>query len=217
MSCTDAEFGGDPWPDQEKQCWCEDKPAYKPWKCADEGDECLCDGGWVVYGAKLDDAKKENDFFSMIKLSLAVTGTKGKKSVQCDDQGFDGADPAPDGDKVCFCDQKKKFFDKGFVKATKTFWKSSILEKQSEGELKRTAEHSSEVIKITKEKETSATETTTSFAVENTKALADIQAAKTCAVQSIEESYKFRKIKITQRRVLITKTITKRRTLVTTW
>jgi hypothetical protein len=81
MSCTDAEFGNDPWPDQEKQCWCEDKPAYKPWKCAEEGDECLCDGGWVVYGAKVGVDKKELDFFGTIKLSLAVTGTKGKKSV----------------------------------------------------------------------------------------------------------------------------------------
>lgn len=72
-------------------------------------------------------------------------------------------------------------------------------------------------MKVTKEKETAATETTTAAGVDNAKALADIQAAKTCAIQSIEESYKFRKIKITQRRVIITKSITKRRTLVTQW
>jgi len=129
LSCTDAEFGGDPWPEQEKQCWCEDKPAYKPWKCAEEGDECLCDGGWVVYGAKVGADKKELDFFGTIKLSLAVTGTKGKRGLQCEAGTFAGADPAPDADKVCFCDQKKKFFDKKFVAATKTFWTSSQLEK----------------------------------------------------------------------------------------
>lgn len=174
MSCTDANFGGDPAPDQEKQCWCEDKPAYKPWKCAEEGDECLCDGGWVVYGAKVDADKKEMDFFATIKLSLAVTGTKGKKSISCESGSFNGADPAPDSDKQCFCDAEKKFFDGNFVKATKTFWKSSALEKQSEGELKRTAEHATEVEKVTKEKEASATEATTAAGVENEKATADI-------------------------------------------
>jgi hypothetical protein len=104
MSCTDANFGSDPWPSQEKQCWCEDKPAYKPHKCAEEGEECLCDGGWVVYGAKLDADKKEMDFFSTVKLSLAITGTKGKKSLACETGTFAGADPAPNDEKVCFCD-----------------------------------------------------------------------------------------------------------------
>lgn len=148
---------------------------------------------------------------------MAITGTKGKKSVSCEGGTFDGADPAPDADKACFCDAKKKFFDKSFVKATRTFWKSSQLEKQSEGELKRTLEHSSEVVKVTKEKEETSKESTTATGVENEKAIGDIQSAKTCALQSIEESYKFRRTKITQRRVVITKTITKRRTLVTTW
>lgn len=125
MSCTDAEFGGDPFPEQEKQCWCEDKPAYKPWRCADEGDECLCNGGWVVYGAKVGADKKPLDFFGTIKLSMAITGTKGKESVTCSALSFDGADPAPDADKSCFCDKGKKFFDKSFVKATRGFWKSN--------------------------------------------------------------------------------------------
>ena len=196
MSCTDANFGSDPWPEQEKQCWCENKPAYKPWKCADEGEECLCDSGWVVYGAKVGADKKELDFFGTIKLSMAVNGTHGKRTLQCDASSFDGADPAPDADKACFCDQKKQFFDKSFVAATKTFWKASQLESQSEGELKRTAEHSTEVVKVTKEKESTAKESTTSAGVENDKALADIQAAKVCAIQSIEEAYKFRKAKI---------------------
>lgn len=157
------------------------------------------------------------DFFGTIKLSLAITGTKGKKSVQCEPNTFNGADPAPDADKACFCDAQKKFFDKSFVKATKTFWKSSTLEKQSEGELKRTAEHSSEVLKVTKEKEETAKEATTATGVENEKAIGDIESAKTCAIQSIEESYKFRKAKITQKKVVQEKGTAKRRTLVTTW
>lgn len=127
---------------------------------------------------------------------MAVAGTHGKRSLQCDASSFDGADPAPDADKACFCDSKKKFFEKSFVSATRAFWKSSQLESQSEGELKRTAEHSSEVLKVTKEKEASSKESSTSATVENDKAIADIQAAKVCAIQSIEEAYKFRKAKI---------------------
>jgi hypothetical protein len=217
MSCTDAEFGGDPWENQEKQCWCEDKPAYKPYRCADEGEECICDGGWVVYAAKLDEDKKVFDFFGAIKQSMAVVGTRGKRSIQCTDAAFDGADPAPDAEKTCFCDSQKKFFDKSFVHATRTFWKASQIEKSSEGELKRTAEHVTEVQKVTKEKETSSKESMSAVDVEDEKALKEVSSAKTCAIQSIEEAYKFKKIKITQRRVTVVKTITKRRSLITQW
>lgn len=147
---------------------------------------------------------------------MAVSGTHGKRTLQCDAASFDGADPAPDADKACFCDKQKKFFDKSFVAATRTFWKSSQIESQSESELKRTAEHSSEVQKVTKEKEGAAKESTTSAGVENNKAIADIQAAKTCAIQSIEEAYKFRKAKIVSERQACSKTITKKRTLINT-
>lgn len=72
-------------------------------------------------------------------------------------------------------------------------------------------------MKVTKEKEATATEATTAAGVENEKAISDVQSAKTCAIQSIEESYKFRKTKIQQRKVSLQKNTTKRRTLVTTW
>jgi hypothetical protein len=217
MSCTDAEFGGDPWPEQEKQCWCEPKPAYKPWYCGDEGDECPCDGGFVVYGSKLDDDKKPLEFFGVIKKSLAIVDTKGRKQVACSASSFDGADPAPDGEKACFCDRERKFFDKAFVTATRQFWKASALEKQSTNELKRTKEHNEEVAKIKKEKAAVGEEQTSSQTVENEKAVADISAAKVCAIQSIEEAYKFKKLKLTQKRAVTVKTITSRRSIVTKW
>jgi hypothetical protein len=94
----------------------------------------------------------------MIKLSLAITGTKGKRSVVCEAGTFEGADPAPGADKMCMCDAESKYFDSSFVKATKAFWRASQVEKQSEGELKRTGAHGEEVVKITKEREASATE-----------------------------------------------------------
>jgi hypothetical protein len=97
----------------------------------------------------------------MIKLSLAITGTKGKRSVTCESGTFEGADPAPGADKMCMCDAESKYFDSSFVKATKAFWRASAVEKQSEGELKRTSAHGEEVEKITKERAESSTEATT--------------------------------------------------------
>lgn len=61
--CSAQDFGSDPWPNQEKQCWCEPKPQYEPSKCADEGEDCLCNG-WVMFGIKqsLDDPSQDADF-----------------------------------------------------------------------------------------------------------------------------------------------------------
>lgn len=210
MSCTDTEFGGDPAEGQDKQCWCEDKPAVKPYQCAEENEECGCEGGWVVYGQKEDDGKKL-DFFSASKKSMAVIGLKGKKSVQCSGAFFDMADPAPDAKKQCFCDKTKAFFDQNFVTATRQFWKASSLEKMSDAELERQHEHVAEVVRVMKEKETAATEASTAAKVENDKAMADIAAAKTCAAQAIEEAYKFRKLKLTQRKNAVNSVISKRR------
>lgn len=69
---------------------------------------------------------------------------------------------------------------------------------------------------MTKEKESTAKESTTAAGVENDKAVTDIQAAKTCAIQSIEEAYKFRKAKIQSEKISCAKTITKKRTEVNT-
>ena len=81
----------------------------------------------------------------------------------------------------------------------------------SDSELERQNEHVKEVVRVMKEKETAATEASTAAKVENDKAMADIAAAKTCAAQAIEEAYKFRKLKLTQRKNLINATISKRR------
>lgn len=58
MNCNQEEFGGDPWPNQEKQCWCEDKPAYVPYRCGDEGENCACAGGYVVFAPSNGEDKK---------------------------------------------------------------------------------------------------------------------------------------------------------------
>lgn len=142
---------------------------------------------------------------------MAVTGLKGKKSLQCGESSFDGADPAPDAKKACFCDKNKKFFDQGFVSATRTFWKAAGLEKQSNQELTRTSEHVSEVVRVSKERETQASESSTSTKVSNEKAEGDIAAAKICAVTGIEEAYKFRKQKQVMKKSTLIESFTKRK------
>jgi hypothetical protein len=44
QTCSAIEFGTDPMPGVDKQCFCEVKPAYEATRCADEGDDCLCNG-----------------------------------------------------------------------------------------------------------------------------------------------------------------------------
>lgn len=51
QSCSAVDFGSDPMPGFDKQCFCEVKPEYEASRCADEGDECGCNGH-VYFGAK---------------------------------------------------------------------------------------------------------------------------------------------------------------------
>jgi hypothetical protein len=51
QTCSAIEFGTDPMPGVDKQCFCEVKPAYEATRCADEGDDCLCNGH-VYFGPR---------------------------------------------------------------------------------------------------------------------------------------------------------------------
>ena len=51
QSCSTNDFGTDPMPGIDKQCFCEVKPAYEASRCADEGDDCTCNGH-VYFAAK---------------------------------------------------------------------------------------------------------------------------------------------------------------------
>jgi len=51
LDCNANTFGGDELKGERHQCWCEPKPVKVPTTCADEGEECLCNG-YVFYGAK---------------------------------------------------------------------------------------------------------------------------------------------------------------------
>lgn len=52
IQCSKREFGvknRDDLKNIETQCWCERYPAYIPNICADEGEECLCNGR-IMFG-----------------------------------------------------------------------------------------------------------------------------------------------------------------------
>jgi hypothetical protein len=120
--CNAADFGSDPHPGKNKECWCEDKPLYQPNLCAGEGKECLCNGH-VLYGPRLSKDGKQNSFKELIagRFAVATVGA-GKNGVSCEGSSFNGADPAPEAEKMCLCDQEKKFFDKKQIKLITSFW-----------------------------------------------------------------------------------------------
>lgn len=48
----------------------------------------------------------------MVQDNFAVEMIKaGTSSLACSVDGFNGVDPAPDAEKACFCDEKRKYFD----------------------------------------------------------------------------------------------------------
>ena len=55
--CTSFTFGGDPFPGQTKQCFCENKPIHYPNKCADEGEDCMCSGDVYFMSNEVDGVK----------------------------------------------------------------------------------------------------------------------------------------------------------------
>jgi hypothetical protein len=121
-------MGSDPHPGHAKTCFCEDKPLYVPNMCAEDGEDCVC-SGYVTYGSRLSAAKKPLDFkghlaaggFSVIEVK------EGTHSVSCAADTFGGVDPNPkdkDEEKACFCDNKRKMFNKDSLKSIQDLWKS---------------------------------------------------------------------------------------------
>lgn len=49
--CNSHSFGKDLLPGKDLSCWCEDKPLYEANICAEDGENCMCDG-FVAYGLK---------------------------------------------------------------------------------------------------------------------------------------------------------------------
>ena len=122
--CNPSDFGADPAEGKAKQCWCEEEPSYMPNLCAEDGEDCMCNG-YVVYGQKLNKDKKPNAFKDLVNSAFAIERVKeGLNAMSCSVDGFGGTDPVPDGEKACFCDQKKKMFNKESLKSIQDLWKA---------------------------------------------------------------------------------------------
>ena len=90
--CSAKGMGGDPWP--------EATPQYEPTPCANEGENCLCNG-WVAYGVKNspDDPTKVASVDEMVQMAFAINDANNTKSIKCASSNFEMADPNPNGGK----------------------------------------------------------------------------------------------------------------------
>ena len=149
--CHAATFEGiDPLPGMKKTCFCEDRPVYSPNLCADDGEDCVC-SGFVTYGKKFSAAKKVLDFKGHMEAGgFAVAEVKeGTKSLSCGADAFGGVDPAAaDKDapaKACFCDQRKKMFNKDSIKSINDLWKAKTAITTATGSITSTGKVLDEV------------------------------------------------------------------------
>jgi hypothetical protein len=107
QSCSAIEFGSDPLPDVDKQCFCEVAAPYEATRCADEGDDCLCNGHVYFAPRYKADHTTPAKFFDILSDSFTLVDANGTGSVSCTSDSFEGADPIPDFAKQCFCDDRK--------------------------------------------------------------------------------------------------------------
>ena len=95
----------------ESQCYCEDFPEPGPSRCADEGEDCVCEANKVVtYMNKWSTPQQtkadpyplsfsDGQLYSYTLVKHPSDGTK----VKCAASSFDNVDPAPGNDKQCYC------------------------------------------------------------------------------------------------------------------
>jgi len=87
QSCNAIDFGSDPMPGMDKQCFCEVKPAYEASRCADEGDECACNGH-VYFSTKVNADKELADFNDALESGFAIVDSANSGSVSCTSESF---------------------------------------------------------------------------------------------------------------------------------
>jgi hypothetical protein len=127
--CSSQGMGSDPWPEATKQCWCEPAPQYEPTPCGNEGEACLCNG-WVAYGVKNspDDPNKIANVEEMTSVAFAINDANNTKSIQCVSSNFEMADPLPNGNKQCWCDEKKQYIGADDAQYIKEYWRSTMIQ-----------------------------------------------------------------------------------------
>ena len=139
QSCSAVDFGSDPMPGFDKQCFCEVKPEYEASRCADEGDECGCNGH-VYFGSKQNADKELASFNDMLELGYAILDAGAGGSTTCTSEAFKNADPAPNAPKQCFCDDRKTFTSSENIASIMDYWVEQSMLTTSESEIKVVAE-----------------------------------------------------------------------------
>jgi len=111
---VDCSFTGvglkeDLYPELDKQCWCEYKPAYNPTKAADEGEPVSCNGQVYFMEKNMAENGKLSDWNHGINNYFTINDWNNtKKNYTCSAENFEGVDPLPGQEKSCFCDEEKQ-------------------------------------------------------------------------------------------------------------
>jgi hypothetical protein len=195
-ACNVAQFGSDPHPGKAKTCFCEDKPLYEPNLCADDGEDCVC-SGYVTYGKKLNDKKKVMNFKDHVAGGFALAEVKeGTKSMSCSAEAFGGVNPAgekdKDAEKACFCDDRKKVFNKDSLKSVTDLWKSKMEVATSTLSITSTTKVLEEVKTEIKTKTEEWTQTIEVQETERKVATEALEAQKKCIISAKESSKRYK-------------------------
>ena len=169
IQCSKREFGINKPEnkDLQTQCWCERYPAYIPNICANEGDECLCNGR-ILFGERYakgtSSGKEVNSIISVTTNSWTVNSANQTGSHTCNAALFENVDPLPGFQKRCFCDQKMTKISSDLEQRVKEYWRQKQREIDLreekiraaalavEAEKKAEEQRKAEVIRIAKEK-----------------------------------------------------------------
>ena len=108
--------------------------------CAEEGGNCSCPKGSIVFFGRKESAKNPGAHarYKEVKLDkwTGVQLSEGN-SLKCDSSSFDGVDPLPGVHKSCYCDDNK-FTNLAQLKTMTSWWKAQI-EKKSAIRMRSTA------------------------------------------------------------------------------
>ena len=129
-NCSAAEFGNDPWPGMQKQCFCEPRPQYNPNYCAKEGQNCMC-SGTVIFGVRSANKQVPMDIDKVLELPYTVNTANKSKNVRCSAKSFEGVDPHPGADTGCYCDNDNLLHTEEDIQNVKELWRNVALEKDA--------------------------------------------------------------------------------------
>jgi hypothetical protein len=135
QSCSVIEFGSDPLPGFDKQCFCEVKAPYEASRCADEGDECLCNGHVYFSSRFKADKTTPAEFSDVLGMGFTIVDANNTGSVSCTSDSFEGADPTPEYPKQCFCDDRKQFTSLSEMYNIQDYYRSESMISSTESEI----------------------------------------------------------------------------------